>query len=180
MKVQVTLLCKYDILPGEEFPHVYGDWADAGQATIVRKSGDLSRDLFTGVRQARTVTTEGLQGPVDGDLLVAPPKYPPLRGETNHCDSTVVLDINSDARFMVLAVDDDGEGIPAWAEGRGIKDPISEDLWAELSTKIEAVTRSEVGDDQADQVATLMTNWRTQNPEGTPEQWLLALKRFTR
>lgn len=179
MEVKVTLLCKHDIIPGVEFPHEFSDWADDAPVTFVKGSTDLTRQVFTGMGQVRTVTTEGLRGPVHGALLVAPPKYPPLRGEINQADSDVVLSINSDARFMVLAVDDIGNGVPAWGEDKGLDDPIGQTLWDEMATKIEAVTRSEIGDPEADQVATALANWRSDNPEGTAREFMLALRRFT-
>ena len=49
----------------------------------------------------------------------------------------------------------------------------------DLSTKIVILTRNVIGNDEADQVDVALANWRDANPQGTPEQFYLAVKRFT-
>ena len=173
MLVQVTILTKYDKIPSEDFEHVTS-WVNPTPGVRSEVRGDKKYE-YDRTEYDLQVDTEGLRSPVQGELLVTPPKYPPLRAEIRPCDHTVVVDINSSAAYMVLAVDDIGNGLPPAMEGFGLDEPIPAAKWTELRTGILAVTPAE----NEEQVGNLMDNWKTANPDGTPKQFLLALRNFT-
>ena len=174
MLVDVTFLCKYDKIPSEDFPHVTS-WVNPTPGTRSEVKGD-KKYTYDRVEEDLQVDTEGLRSPVHGELLVMPPRWPALRAERRPCDSSVLLDVENHAAYMVLAVDDIGEGVPAMAEDLGSNDPIPAARWNMLKTGIVAVTP----EDNKEQVGNLMDNWKTANPDGTPRQFLLALRNFTR
>jgi len=173
MLVQITLLCKYDKIPSEDFPHETS-WVNPHATVRSEVKGDKKHE-YDRTTSDLQIDTEGLRSPVRGELLVTPPKYPPLRAERRPCDSSVLTDVEAHAAYLVLAVDDIGEGVPAMADGLGSDDPIPEARWSMLRTGIVAVTP----EDNKEQVGNLMDNWKTAHPEGTPRQFLLALRNFT-
>jgi len=174
MLVDVSFLCKHDKIPSEDFEHVTS-WVNPTPGTRSEVRGD-KKYAYDRIEEDLQVDTEGLRSPVRGELLVTPPAYPPLRAERRPCDSSVLLDVENHAAYLVLAVDDIGEGVPAMADGLGSDDPIPEARWSMLKTGIVAVTP----EDNKEQVGNLMDNWRENNPNGTPAQWLLKLRNFTR
>lgn len=179
MEVQIGIITRWDNVPTEDFPHEYSSWVDGGAVNFYRGATDLTRQKYEGIEQTRTVTTEGLHGPVAGLLTVAPPKYPPVRVGQYNCDSAAITLVQGNAQYMVLSVDDIGNGVPPAAENRSMNDPLPDTDFNDMAAKIEALTRNEIGDDEADLVASALTYWRTAYPQGTPYEFYLALRRFT-
>jgi hypothetical protein len=180
MLCEIFVFATHDLNIDAEFPHEFSAYADGGPATYIKGKGDLSRDVFTGVNQTRTVTTEGLQGPAHGVLDVQPPKYPPCRLEGRRCDHTIIGPVENHAEIIVYVIDtidpDDYDSLPAAMKGMKRNDPIGDDLWLELLTGMVSVT---TGDDNKFHVDAAMSAWRRDNPEGTAEGFVLALRRFT-
>jgi len=180
MLCEIYVFAKHDTDIDAEFPHEFSDYVDGDPATYNRSRGDLSRDVFTGINQTRTVTTEGLQGPPHGVLTVVPPKYPPCRLEGRRCDHSIISDVENHADILVYVIDtvdpDDYDSLPAAMKGMKAIDPIGETLWDKLLAALIAVT---TGAENKAHVETAMTNWREDNPEGTAEDFALTLKRFT-
>jgi hypothetical protein len=178
MLTEIFVFAKHDTLIDEEFPHEFSDWEDGDPCFKHYGNSGLTRQRYEGISQTRTVTTEGLQGPPHG-FLIQPPKYPPCRLEGRRCDHSIIGDVEGHADILVYVIDtvdpEDYDSLPGAMKGMKAKDPIGETLWDKLLTALVAVTPEE----NKAHVETAMTSWRTDNPEGTAEEFALRLKRFT-
>lgn len=180
MDVRIVLFTRHDIDPLAEFPHEYSDWVSGTPVLQPIGGTDLSRRVVEAIPQTRTVTTQGLHGASAQSIgPIAPPRYPPIYVCAYDVDTSVVPAIAGDARFYILALDAIGDGdLPPAMQGRGWTQPIPADVWDEFIGKLVAVTRNLVGDEQADHVDALAGQWRTANPNGTPEQFINRLRMF--
>lgn len=175
MEVRITLFTRYDVVPTEEFEETYSDWAD-GTPYEKKVGGDgyLSMETTMVTPKTRTVTQAGLHGASRQKIgPISPPKYPPVYVCQYLVDDSLLSAIAADNRFYILAVDDIGEGVPGYAEGRGYSEPIPQDIWDEFSAKVVAVTRNLVGDEAADHLDAFQQNWWT--PERTPDDYCKRL-----
>jgi hypothetical protein len=175
----IYFFCTHDLDPDAAFPVEYSAWVD-GDVTYQDFGNDVSRRRFTGVKQSRTITQEGLMGPPDEFLKVEPPKYPPCQLLGRRCDHTIIAAVEAHEQIVVYSIDtvdpDDYDSLPAAMKDMRPDDPIGEELWDKLLTGLVNVTP---GQDNKDHIETAMTNWRSDNPEGTARELYLALKRFT-
>jgi hypothetical protein len=179
MLCEIYVFCTNDLDIDAEFPHEFSDWVD-GDPCYRHIGSGLSRQRYTGVTQTRTVTQEGLQGPQDNILTIFEPKYPPCALRGRRCDHTIIAAVENHPQIVVYSIDtvdpDDYDSLPAAMKDMRPDDPIGEELWDKLLTGLVNVTP---GQDNKDHVETAMTNWRSDNPEGTARELYLALKRFT-
>ena len=184
MLCEIYVFATHDLNPMEEFPQEYSAWADGGPVSTYLKSGELSRQKFTGIEQTRTVTTEGSQSPVHAFLNVQPPKYPPHQLTGYRCDNSIIGDIEAHAEIVVYAVDTvdpaDYDSLPAALKGMRPDDPIKdeaapENIWTKVRNGLINVTPAE----HQEQVTTALDQWREQNPEGTAREFGIALRTFT-
>ncbi len=173
MLVKIALLTKHDNTPGEDFPHETS-WVSPTAGTLRQVRGDKLYE-YGRTESDLQIDIEGLRSPAHGGLLVAPPKYPPLRAERRPCDSSVLAKIQAKPGYMILAVDDIGNGVPPAAEDMGWDEAIAGDKWVELRAGILAVTPAE----HDVQVGNALDQWRSGKPDGTPAEFVLALRRFT-
>lgn len=181
MEVRIAVFTRHDINPLDEFPHEYSAWAngDVVQRQVV--GGDLFRGVVDVQMQSRTVTTEGLHGASRQAIgPIVPPRYPPIYVCRYDADHSIVSTIHGDARFYVLSVDliEDGEELPVAMQDRGWEQPIPEDVFTEFAGKIETTTRNLVGEDEGDLVVAKMAQWRSNNPEGSPEEFCTAFRKY--
>jgi hypothetical protein len=164
-----------------EFPHKLSDWADDGPATYVRGRGSagLEQDVFTGIKQTRTVTTEGLRSPVHGFSRAAPPKYPPHQLTGYNCDHSIIAAVEAHAQIVVYSIDtidpDDYDSLPAAMKDMRPGDAIKDEVWTRVRDGLVAVTPEE----HKDQVENAMDNWRSATPGGTAREFAIVLRKFT-
>lgn len=180
MEVQVFLFAKWDSEPMTEFPHILSDWSDDGPASYVRGRGTLEQHVFTGTKQTRTITTEGLQSPVHGFSRAVAPKYPAHQLTGYNADHSIVAAVDAHSDLIVYALStidpDDYDSLPAAMKDMRPDDPIKEEVWTPLEAGLIAVTP--VGD-QRDQVTTALGNWRTAHPLGTAREFAIVIRNFT-
>jgi len=180
MLCDIYVFATHDLDIDAEFPHEYSAWADGDPCYRHFAAGPLSRQVFEGITQTRTVTTEGLQGPSHNFLNVPPPKFPPCQLVGRRCDHSIIAAVEAHAQIIVYAIDtlnpDDYDSLPAAMQGMRLNaDPIKETVWDKLLTGLVNVTPPE----SKDQLETAMSNWRTGQPDGTAEAFGLALRRYT-
>lgn len=180
MFCEIAIFAAWDLEPMVEFPHEYSAWADGGPVSIYRNEGDLARQKFDGIEQTRTVTTEGLQAPVHGYSLAAPPKYPPHQLIGYRCDHSIIAAVEAHPQIVVYAINtvdpDDYDSLPAAMQDMRPDDPIKTEVWDPLSAKLIADTPA---GEQRDQVTNALTNWRADNPLGTAREITIAVRNFT-
>lgn len=178
MLCEIAIFCKSDENPAELFPHEYSAWTDGGPVDYYPKSGELTRQKFTGIEQTRTVTTEGLQGPVHGYLNIQPPKYPPAKLTGYTCDHSIIAAVNGHAKLLVYAIDTvdpaDYDSLPAAMQDMRRYDPIKEAVWDELSSGLVTITPAE----NQEQVTNMLNVWRTRFPSGSAEKFVLDLRKW--
>ena len=175
MKVRLGFLTKHDNEPDVDFPHEYSSY-DAGVSNPLRKQkGPLTLDEYPRTTKSRTVTSEGLQGATRGKYLRTPPQYPPMRGELKDCEGEVVAEVDTDPQYVVLSVDDLGDGVPAGYEDMGWDEAMTTEKKSEIKTGIVAVTPGAVKAN----VNAWANDWGAENPEGTPSEFIRDLRNFT-
>jgi hypothetical protein len=178
MLCQVFVFATHDLDIMAEFPHELSAWAATGEAAAYFKStGNLTRNAFAGVKQDRSVTTEGLQGPPHGFSHAAPPKYPPHQLAGRRCDHSIIAAVEGHAQIVVYAIDtidpDDYDSLPAAMKDMRPGDSIKDEVWGKVRDGLVAVTP--VGE-LRDQVATWLDSLREDYPLATATQFAVEVR----
>lgn len=181
MLCQIFVFATHDLDVMAEFPHEMSDWAATGEAAAYFKNtGDLTRDAFAGVKQARTVTSEGLQAPVHGFSFAAPPKYPPHQLVGYRCDHSIIAAVEAHAQIVVYSIDtidpDDYDSLPVAMKDMRPDDSIKDEVWVPVHDGLVAVTPA---GEQRDQVTAWLDNLRARYPLGTAVQFAIEVRKFT-
>jgi hypothetical protein len=181
---KVALVARHDIDPAVEFAEVLSDY-DAGTAKVeIKQKGRLVKEETPYTRYTRTVVTPGIRigGYVGQKYHESPPKYPPaLIARYATVDFDKMADIAADSRVVIIAVDDEGDGIPAGYENMGWDEPMStgaDSTHAAMRAKLKTWTRNNSGEDEAEAVGNMLNDFRDDNPGFTPAQIVRRIRRF--
>jgi len=179
MLCEIFVFATHDLDIDAEFPHEFSDWVDGGPVYHQRSGGGLSRQLYEGIEQTRTVTTEGLQGPPHDFSTAHPPKYPPHQLIGRRCDHTIIAAVEAHAQIVVYVIDtvdpDDYDSLPIAMQYMRPDDPVLDDVWTKIRNGLVNVTPVE----HEDQVAAWLDNLRADHPLATARQLAIAVRNFT-
>ena len=181
---KVAILSKWTLDAATEFAEVLSAY-DAGEDKMSLKTrGRLIEDRTPYKRHKRTVTAEGIHGGSGGKFgPIEPPKYPPAVVRRHWIvPHSIMDDIAADDRFVIIAVDDTGDGIPEGYEGMGWEEPMDIEVDGAFRTargKLRVITNQNIGTEEGDQVHAMLNNFRDGHPGFTPCDFTLRLRRFT-